>query len=680
MYYEDVEVSLLPESGLSQEKEVRLHMDKRKKVAVFSANIYEPMSHAIQEGICKAARELGIKVIFFASFSDNFSTKLYDQFTLYDEGDIASFELPDLDDFDGIIRIDLTYGPYSKEHMDARLLKATIPIVNVGGYDERFYNVVTNESESFGQIVDHLIEVHHCQDIYHLAGLHDRSFTQVRVDAYKDALESHGIEYDPDKVYYGTLWHDCGDPALDYILADCQKHGKKFPDAIVCANDYSAVGLIDACHKRGIDIPGDFIVTGYDGLEEAFQGYPSITTCSQPFYGSGYEGLYTLKRMWDGEDVGVNHMIDCELVCNQSCGCKSMNTYNVEDIRSMYIRRLDRVSELAQSTTSLILSISNAQTMEECFNEITRCSGIESGFTDMLLCLAPDWQNQRVIPQDFAKQDEEMSVVAGFIGSTPVKHETFRKKDILPPSLLKDPNPYYIFAIHHLQYYMGYLIVSPQNNAHESLFMKSWIVNLGSMLENWRIRQKLNLALQRMENLYNRDMLTNLYNRHGYETFFEDIFEECQRKRLPIGVMMIDMDDLKMVNDNFGHAEGDYSLCAIADGMRYAAINGEVCLRTGGDEFVVLAKNYTDAKAATYAETLRGYISERIARHKKNYTFSISIGTCIKIPPEKKAASSENDASEEAEKAMIRAYSEEYLRIADAKMYKEKKSHKAGRV
>ena len=183
-----------------------------------------------------------------------------------------------------------------------------------------------------------------------------------------------------------------------------------------------------------------------------------------------------------------------------------------------------------------------------------------------------------------------------------------------------------------------------------------------------------------MENLYNRDMLTNLYNRHGYETFFEDIFEECQRKRLPIGVMMIDMDDLKMVNDNFGHAEGDYSLCAIADGMRYAAINGEVCLRTGGDEFVVLAKNYTDAKAATYAETLRGYISERIARHKKNYTFSISIGTCIKIPPEKKAVSSENDASEESEKAMIRAYSEEYLRIADAKMYKEKKSHKAGRV
>ena len=48
-------------------------MGTRKKVAVFSPNIYEPMTHSIQEGISKAAVELGIKVIYFASFSDNFS-------------------------------------------------------------------------------------------------------------------------------------------------------------------------------------------------------------------------------------------------------------------------------------------------------------------------------------------------------------------------------------------------------------------------------------------------------------------------------------------------------------------------------------------------------------------------------------------------------------------------------
>ena len=653
-------------------------MKARKKVAVFSANIYEPMTHAIQEGINKAALELGVKVIYFASFSDNFSGKIYEQYHNYDVGDIVSFELPDLDDFDGIVRIDLTYGPYSLEHLDARLSNVKIPIINVGGYDNRYPNIVSNEAASFRNVVDHLITVHGCKDIYHLAGIKERHFTQPRIDAYRKALEDHGIPYDENKVYYGTLWHDCGNPALDYILADCAKHGKKFPDAIVCANDYSAVGLIDACHARGIDVPGDFLVTGYDGLEEAYQGYPSITTGAQPFFQSGYEGIYALSRFWEDNKPLTDYLISGDLKCNQSCGCVPMNSYNVDDIRAIYTQRLDRVADLAQSTTSLILSVSSASTMEECFSEITRNSSIDSGFTDMLLCLAPDWENQRVIDEDFSDLDEEMTVVAGFIGDTPVKRETFQKKDLLPPELLNDPNPYYIFAIHHLQYYMGYLIVSPQNHAHEAIFMKSWIVNLGSMLENWRIRQKLNMTVQRLENLYNRDMLTNLYNRHGYEPFFSQIFIECREKHVPMCVMMIDMDDLKLVNDNYGHSEGDYSLCTIADGMRFAATNGEVCLRTGGDEFVVLAKDDSEAKAAAYEKTLCDFVANRIQRDKKHYTFHVSIGYCVKTPP-KHIAEDPNPEDAELTEEAIREFSEEYLRIADAGMYIQKKAHKAGR-
>ena len=64
-------------------------MGKRKKIAVFSPNIYEPMAHAIQDGISKAALELGIKAIFFVTFSDDFTTRLYDEYKNYDEGDIA---------------------------------------------------------------------------------------------------------------------------------------------------------------------------------------------------------------------------------------------------------------------------------------------------------------------------------------------------------------------------------------------------------------------------------------------------------------------------------------------------------------------------------------------------------------------------------------------------------------
>ena len=62
---------------------------------------------------------------------------------------------------------------------------------------------------------------------------------------------------------------------------------------------------------------------------------------------------------------------------------------------------------------------------------------------------------------------------------------------------MDSPKPYFIFPIHHLQYYMGYMIVSPEDKTYNKLTMLAWIVNLGCMLDNWRVRQ--NLAVKFME-------------------------------------------------------------------------------------------------------------------------------------------------------------------------------------
>ena len=185
------------------------------------------------------------------------------------------------------------------------------------------------------------------------------------------------------------------------------------------------------------------------------------------------------------------------------------------------------------------------------------------------------------------------------------------------------------------------------------------------MLDNWRTRQELSVALKRMENLYNRDTLTDLYNRHGYNMFFEEYCRQCMTEGLSLAVLIIDMDDLKFVNENYGHAEGDYSICAIAEGMRVASKHGEICLRTGGDEFMVIAKDYTEDMAREFIERMREHIDNRIRRDKKPYDVKVSTGYCIRIP--------KNDPS------LITEVSEEYQKIADSMMYEEKKTHKARR-
>lgn len=641
-------------------------LNKRKKIAVFTSNIYEAMTSDMQAGINKAAMEEGVKVIYFTSFSDTFSSKIYDQYHKYDEGDTVCFEIADIDDFDGAIKIDSSYGPVAKKKMIEILDNAKIPVINVGGYDDRYRNVLNNEEISFEEIVEHVIVEHGCKDIYHVAGVPSKYFTLSRVKAYRNSLEKHNIGFDEDKIYYGTLWLDCGEPALEHILSHCKSRGKKYPDAIVCANDYSAIGVINACRNHGINVPEDIIVTGYDGVESAFQGYPSVTTSTQPFYRAGYEAVKIFTRLWSGEDVPNNVSIKGELARNQSCGCKPMNTESLQDIREKYLSQMGRISYLSQSTTNLLLGVSSAKTMDDAFEQIGKNAGKDTGFKDMLLCLAPDWNKQRIIDSSFAKKDEEMTVVTGFIGDRNVPKQVFRKKNLLPDDLLNDPNPYYIFPLHHLQYYLGYLIVSPDVGIYDQLAMKSWLVNLGVILENLRIQHELNVTVEHLENLYNRDMLTGLYNRRGYEMFFEEYYEECVRDKKGLVVMLLDMDDLKTINDNLGHSEGDYGLCAISEAMTAAAQDDEICMRTGGDEFVVLAKDYTDEKVEEFKKRLREHMTKRVERDRKRFEVNVSIGYYLEIPDGSSGRS-------------VTEISESFLKKADKVMYEDKKAHKAGR-
>lgn len=637
-------------------------MDKRRKIAVFSANVYDPMVYKMQMGINASAVENGVKVIYFVSFSDMFTSQMYDRYIKYDEGDIVSSLLPDLDDFDGIIRIDSSYGKYIRDKIDEILQNTKVPVINVGGMVDKYFNILNDETRSFSEVVEHIIEKHGCRDIYHLAGIKGKYFTDERIQAYKSMLIKHDIPFDEEKIYYGTLWRDCGAAALDYFLDQCAKRGKKYPDAIVCANDYMAIAVANECSVRGIQVPGDIIVTGYDGIDAAVQGFPSITTSEQPFYNAGYESINIFKRMWEGETFNDHIRIMGTLHCNQSCGCKPMTTDLIEDVRSKYLAKMGKVSYLAQSTSNLILSAANCTTQEDVFDQIGKNARSDTGFNEMLLCLAPGWNRNRVIGDDYPKIDEEMSVVTGFIGDKDVEPFTFRKKDILPQEMLADPKPHYIFSIHHLQYYMGYLIVSPDIEPYDQLAIKSWIVNLGAILENVRIRHELGVAIERLENLYNRDMLTGLYNRHGYEMFFERFFDECKSDGKNIAVLVIDMDDLKYVNDNYGHAEGDYSLCTIAEAMTVAAQNGEICLRTGGDEFVVVARDYDMDDVAAYSAKVREHMALRTKRDAKEYSLGVSIGAFIGHPSE--------DGRGPVE------LSEEYMKLADEAMYEEKKTHK----
>ncbi len=165
-----------------------------------------------------------------------------------------------------------------------------------------------------------------------------------------------------------------------------------------------------------------------------------------------------------------------------------------------------------------------------------------------------------------------------------------------------------------------------------------------------------------MRNLYSTDVLTGLYNRRGFGMFFEDYYNECKENHTNLAVFLIDMDNMKTVNDTLGHDEGDYCLCTIAHAMKEAAVDDDICIRSGGDEFVVLGKDYDEDKIAKFITDLRHAIALKRRKDGKAYDISVSVGCYMQIPTD--------DGMTPAEAG------EAFLRYADTAMYKEKKEHK----
>jgi diguanylate cyclase (GGDEF)-like protein/PAS domain S-box-containing protein len=123
-----------------------------------------------------------------------------------------------------------------------------------------------------------------------------------------------------------------------------------------------------------------------------------------------------------------------------------------------------------------------------------------------------------------------------------------------------------------------------------------------------------------------RDELTGLYNRRGFLTLAEQQLKVANRVRKVMLLMFADLDDMKYINDVFGHQEGDRALIGIGQILKKTFRESDIVARFGGDEFVVLSLETLDSGTEILANRLREHLDYYNRYENRPYELSVSIG------------------------------------------------------
>ena len=214
---------------------------------------------------------------------------------------------------DGII----LSGPRSDDQQLPRLKDEGFPVVLLGqlpGSGIPFVDV--DNVGAARQAVEHLVGLGHQRIGMITNAPLEYTAARDRLAGYRQALEEAGLSFDEGLVCYGNFREESGRVAMKQLLDRPES-----PTAVFVASDLVAFGALVAIKERGLTIPDDVALVGFDDVRLAHYVDPPLTTMRLPAYDLGYRAAMLLTQLINGEPVEVQEiLLQTRLVVRQSCG------------------------------------------------------------------------------------------------------------------------------------------------------------------------------------------------------------------------------------------------------------------------------------------------------------------------------------------------------------------------
>ena len=198
-------------------------------------------------------------------------------------------------------------------------LSQQVPVVTLAGTPTpTTVNVDGDNRAGMKDLARHLVRDHGYRTLAYLGGHVDSPDNLARCDAFGEQVTADGAQFLSGPQWQGNYLASGGARVIESLLAE----EAPLPQAIACANDQTALGVIHALMRHGIEVPGGVAVTGFDDIPVARHLRPQLTTVRQPITDLGVAAFETLHSMiTDAGSPVADVVLPTRLVRRESCGC-----------------------------------------------------------------------------------------------------------------------------------------------------------------------------------------------------------------------------------------------------------------------------------------------------------------------------------------------------------------------
>ena len=598
----------------------------KKKIAVLACGWAQYFLYDFLQGVEKIAKENNADVYIFNCYD-------YVEFSGYPNATgFSIYRLINYEEYDGIIILsDLIKNPRVLEMERQRILKSGKPAVSINLKLKDISCMRIDNYTGFYELVTHLIKEHNARNLFYIDGNETSLDFTERRKAFRMALQDNQIELNRENIF--TVEHSSFNYGYN-AASEIFSSDRKLPDAIVCANDLIALGVLKAAAERNIKIPEQLKIAGYDGNYFARNVIPAISTVNDNAFKIGTESV---KRVLAGLTEVQDFKIKSMPIYQGSCGCES------KIITDQKLFSLKFLSEISQSENFA----AQLNQIEEIFTDaadvFTLLTNLELFFSkshafegsDFCIFLKADWasvliNSEENLPQNLS-YGNQLQAITSIQNNVKYPREIIKTKDLIPSKMHSDEcNTFLFIPIFNHSYVHGYFVCKNSLSMISNYHGHQWTRTFGACIERFRKKNMYKQMSQQFLRLSTRDALSGMLNRVGMEKLAKPFYQQNKHNGLTTVLFFVDINSMKTINDKFGHLHGDLAVKTIAQAVLQVVPRNWLCIRYGGDEFLVVgnSKNYN---GEDYCKMITQMVLKKSSTMHLPYNLSASVGT-LSVP------------------------------------------------